>query len=229
MKNFYYLFLGRAFLEKSATTPDVLETERLLATAEVRLLEAQEINPLNTDHTANLARLHSRWAQTNPASQDFEFHIEQAEGYYLSALDLSPNNSVIWNEYAQLYLGLRGDCEGAIEIFEGSLTVDPYYGETYVRAADTYATCAEQLDEADLQRAYYQSAIENYRLGLNPPLSRRPNENPAILLQIGQLHRLLEQWDEAMAAFDEALPLANNAVPDWNIQFQRAQVLADPW
>ncbi|MCB0006755.1 MAG: hypothetical protein KDE04_09880, partial [Anaerolineales bacterium] len=172
IEDFYYLFLGRAYLEKSATTTDTAESERLLATAEDRLLEAQRINPLNTDHTANLARLHSRWAQTSPGSADFELHVDTAERYYQSALDLSPNNSVIWNEYAQLYLGLRGDCAGALAIFAQSLEVDPFYEDTYIRTADTYATCADELDDEAARDEYYIDAIENYRGALDQLAAR---------------------------------------------------------
>ncbi|MCB0019597.1 MAG: hypothetical protein KDE09_17520, partial [Anaerolineales bacterium] len=57
--------------------------------------------------------------------------------------------------------------------------------------------------------------------------ARNRPANPALLLQIGQLYRLLGEYELALAAFDEALPVTNSAVPEWNIQFQRAQVLAE--
>src|SRR5690606_6345427 len=82
----YMLFLGRALLEQakasgeegtvtlpeSATLGDVLaltpeavsqmSRQELLRAAEVVLQQAQRVNPLNTDHTANLARLYRSWA-----------------------------------------------------------------------------------------------------------------------------------------------------------------------
>ncbi len=60
-EDFYYLFLGRAYLERAAITDDQADQADLLAAAELLLLRAQEMNPLNTDHTANLARLNTRW------------------------------------------------------------------------------------------------------------------------------------------------------------------------
>ncbi|NHZ72280.1 MAG: hypothetical protein GWP17_04240 [Aquificales bacterium] len=64
-EDFYYLFLGRAYLERSAIAEDAAERELLLNEAQERLKEAQGINPLNTDHTANLARLNTRWVEVS--------------------------------------------------------------------------------------------------------------------------------------------------------------------
>jgi O-antigen ligase/tetratricopeptide (TPR) repeat protein len=61
-EDYYYLFLGRAYLEQAKTLQDATERERLIARAAEDLRTAQKINPLNTDHTANLARLYSLWA-----------------------------------------------------------------------------------------------------------------------------------------------------------------------
>ncbi|MDW8066020.1 MAG: hypothetical protein RMK32_10385, partial [Anaerolineae bacterium] len=86
-EDFYYLWLGRALLEKAARVGDSvsrqfrdgisfdeaflsLTLERLVTFPRGDLLEitrvilerARELNPLNTDHTANLARMHRRWA-----------------------------------------------------------------------------------------------------------------------------------------------------------------------
>lgn len=61
-EDYYYLFLGRADLELAAALDDPAAQDRLLQTAREKLLDAQVINPLNTDHAANLARLNRRWA-----------------------------------------------------------------------------------------------------------------------------------------------------------------------
>ncbi|MBK9054924.1 MAG: O-antigen ligase family protein [Chloroflexi bacterium] len=63
-EDFYYLWLGRAYLEKSGLIQETAERDTLLGIAEAELKAAQAINPLNTDHTANLARLYARWAGT---------------------------------------------------------------------------------------------------------------------------------------------------------------------
>ncbi len=59
------------------------------------------MNPLNTDHSANLARLHRRWADlkaADPAARQQE--LETAAEYYRQATNLSPNNAQLWNEWA---------------------------------------------------------------------------------------------------------------------------------
>ena len=74
------------------------ESERpeLLEVARQELLIAQETNPLNTDHTANLARLNVRWASVTDGAER-EAHVADAERYYRDALELSPQNSIIRN------------------------------------------------------------------------------------------------------------------------------------
>jgi hypothetical protein len=61
-EDYYYLFLGRAYLELAGSLDDPNQQEELLETARDQLLDAQRINPLNTDHAANLGRLHRRWS-----------------------------------------------------------------------------------------------------------------------------------------------------------------------
>ena len=58
----YYLFLGRSYLEQAKITDTTTDQDNLVLQAENDLKVAQSINPLNTDHTANLARLYTWWA-----------------------------------------------------------------------------------------------------------------------------------------------------------------------
>ena len=64
-EDYYNLFLGKAYLElgqglPAETPPDQREAV-LLKTQDV-LTHARELNPLNTDHSANLARFYKSWA-----------------------------------------------------------------------------------------------------------------------------------------------------------------------
>jgi tetratricopeptide (TPR) repeat protein len=160
LEDFYYLFLGRALLEKASLTADPAEQEQLLEEARARLLFAQEINPLNTDHTANLARLTTRWS-TLPVNEPAEQAalVQTARAYYEAALMLSPQNSVIRNEYGNLLATLEGDCEAAVATFEESLAIDPYFDNTYLSLAAVYDHCANSAGEAT-QASYYRRAGE---------------------------------------------------------------------
>ena len=87
-EDYYYLFLGRALLQladmtqpgnallpadlSNVPTRDLLELsergarsgtrEDLMRAAQAALVAARRLNPLNTDHSANLARLSRAWA-----------------------------------------------------------------------------------------------------------------------------------------------------------------------
>jgi tetratricopeptide (TPR) repeat protein len=102
----------------------------LLSAAEKRLLTAQELNPLNTDHTANLARLNTRWAAAGSDDGTLDLKMQLAEQYYQDALVLSPQNSIIRNEYARFAFELNRDCDQTIALYNESLAIDPFFAET---------------------------------------------------------------------------------------------------
>lgn len=221
-EDFYYLFLGRAYLERSALSNDRTEQAALLNQAEARLQEAQRINPLNTDHTANLARLNMRWVALGEAEAQREARIETAEDYYRDALALSPQNSVIRNEYALLAYDLKNSCEQAIELFIESAAIDPYYQETYFRLADLYTRCARELPPAQ-RDDYLNEAAEYIAAGTE----LRPNDVRG-WLRAAQLYEQLARWDEAVAAYESARAVdpSGATAPVWNVDFRLAQLYA---
>ncbi|MFW6042397.1 MAG: hypothetical protein ACOC9C_01815 [Chloroflexota bacterium] len=223
LEDFYYLFLGRAYLEKSALVQNPEEQRQLLETARQRLRFAQEINPLNTDHTANLARLTTRWASLNnlaPAQR--EELVEEAKSQYQDALALSPQNSIIRNEYANLLATLDNDCDAAIDTFERSLDIDPYYANTYLALAGIYELCAEGQPQEE-QLVYYERAAQT----LESALEREVGSDGSILVQAAQLYQQAGQYEEAINALQEARLLENTQVPEWNVNFRLANVYYD--
>ena len=168
-EDFYDLWLGAAFLDKAANTQataSILTTvptidglmdlsfektyqlnqaDSLLA-AQTVLEYARALNPLNTDHSANLARLHRRWADLKgadlPARQQ---ELEKAAEYYKQATSLSPNNAQLWNEWALVNISLAdtvrqsGNTEQADAYLadaqaklDHSLELDQLYDQTYL-------------------------------------------------------------------------------------------------
>ncbi|MCO5207008.1 MAG: O-antigen ligase family protein [Anaerolineae bacterium] len=207
-EDFYYLWLGRALLEKSSVVPES-ERPELLEVARQELLIAQETNPLNTDHTANLARLNVRWASVTDGAER-EAHVADAERYYRDALELSPQNSIIRNELATMYLGLEGDCEQALMALEESAEIDPFYSVTSVTLSDAYRRCSAEQTEADRQE-YLDQAEAWADIALTQP-AERGRTRESIATDVTQLYLRLANTNSEAGAFDEALRLAEKAL-----------------
>ncbi|MAT97394.1 MAG: hypothetical protein CL608_09655 [Anaerolineaceae bacterium] len=222
-EDFYYLFLGRAYLELSNVTTDLAEQQQLLAEAEQQLFTAQEINPLNTDHTANLARLNTRWASVSADETQRAQHLVDAEQYYRRALTLSPQNSIIRNEYARLVLAQNEDCRAGLDIYEQSATIDPYFTDTFFAWADAAAGCAGEADGATAE-AFYEEAVAALQQGL-----ALDPENARAWVRAGQLYQRIERYAEAIDAYEQALLMDPDqvAVPAWNVKYLQAQASRD--
>lgn len=169
----YMLFLGRALLEQAKATQatdgtvdfpaqptlsDVLDLrpeqvslmgrQQLLRAAEAVLLQAQRVNPLNTDHTANLARLYRTWADLStedPALR--QTMLDKSIAQYNAAVMLSPQAAHLWNEKGNAHLA-RGERPEAEAAYKHSLSMDPYFEQTYLLLSDFY----------DAEQRYAESA-----------------------------------------------------------------------
>ena len=192
-EDFYHLWLGAAFLDKAstplqtasllsgATTMDALmslnfeNTYQLnqadaLTAAQIVLQHARALNPLNTDHSANLARLHRRWADlkaSDPAARQQE--LEASAEYYRQATELSPNNAQLWNEWALITMAMAdlarqtGDAAKADAYLadaqaklDHSLELDRQYDQTYLLQAQM----ARSLGKPDEAQQYFEQALK---------------------------------------------------------------------
>ncbi|MBN1886680.1 MAG: tetratricopeptide repeat protein [Thermoflexales bacterium] len=220
-EDFYYLWLGRAFLEKANAAQNnethllsekteanavlkmnvqqtaQLSRQDLLMAARAVLVRAREINPLNTDHSANLARLYRRWADLAETAEDKQARANQSNIYYQDATNLSPNNAVLWNEWATVYLYLKNDSDTALQRLERSLELDPIYNQTYMIMGDLYMN-QQKMDEA---AGAYEQALK-----ISPSLSQARNVLCYIYAQQNKL-------DEAIAC---NLELIKVTPKDWN-------------
>jgi tetratricopeptide (TPR) repeat protein len=192
-EDYYYLFLGRGLLEfasaaqpATATLPSDLSaiaTRDLLplvqAGLEARgredvmrgtyaaLTAAQRLNPLNTDHTANLARLFRAWAFSNiqnpneaPSNQalrqlvvtrpkDVDMaKLNQSLQYYREATSLSPQNAQLWNEMSSVQY-ILGDTQGAKASLDRSLALDQEFPQTYLLMGDLLAETGDKKGALD--------------------------------------------------------------------------------
>lgn len=151
-EDYYYLFLGRAQLERARqSTGD--ERLQYLRAAERSLTQARDLNPMNTDHSANLGRLYLAWAQLADATQRAQ-RVQQSLDNYSVATRLSPNAAHLHNEYASAYQ-MAGDPSRALDQYLISLRIDPRYVETYRRLGDFYRNSNQE-----------EEAIRTYEQGL---------------------------------------------------------------
>ncbi len=219
-EDFYYLWLGRAYLEQSSVNQ--AEQDDLLLTAEQRLLTAQDLNPLNTDHTANLARLNVRWAQLADTEAERNNRVETAAAFYEDALKLSPNNSIIRNEFAGLTLSLGNDCEEAIAIYRESTQIDPLYDQSYLSLVEAYINCAQVSDpiNTDYLAEALQVAQEMLDLMAQRYRSNAEQQLPRFYLQIAQTYLNAEDYSQARATLEQL-----DGVEDQTVQAQIEQVL----
>ena len=131
------------------------ERQRLLEEAERVLVRARDLNPLNTDHTANLARFYFAWAGMTSDPAQRQRYLELALTYFAQAVSLSPNNARLRDEYA-IALWQAGREEEALEQLRISLALDDTFYLTYLYLADFYRM-KQQWENAV---TYYQEALK---------------------------------------------------------------------
>jgi tetratricopeptide (TPR) repeat protein len=182
-EDYYYLYLGRALLEYAKTVTDGAEQEAVLRETERVLLMAQALSPLNTDHSANLARMYQQWANLPAGQAQRENLLALASRYYEAATSLSPNNPILWNQWATLHLYELRDEERFQQLIAHSLELDDGFEETWLILGDYRS-----------QKGDLEGAAEAYRraLEIRPGLPQVWNALARIHLQQGQNEAALE-------------------------------------
>lgn len=165
-QDFYYLFLGRAYLNASNQVQTSAERDQIFATAETRLKEARALNPLNTDHTANLARLNRQWAVVSATPEQRLDKARLSDAYYAVATQLSPQNAGIWNEWGALKYQLLEDFAGAEEKLLHSAQLDDTFDQTYQYLGDLYAWQANRESDPAARQSYFDKSIAAYQTGV---------------------------------------------------------------
>jgi tetratricopeptide (TPR) repeat protein len=205
-EDFYYLYLGRAYLEYASSLQDPAVRETVMQETEETLVKAREINPLNTDHSANLARMYRRWADfASEAERKGVLLRKSSENYELATM-LSPQNAILWNEWAMLYYYGLGDFEGFKRTNAHSLDIDDAFDQTWLVRGDVYR------QEGDMEEAIrcYENALE-----LNP-------RSAQVWRMLGDTYINQQQWEEAIHALTMTVELQPRAKDIWNVH----QVLA---
>jgi tetratricopeptide (TPR) repeat protein len=163
----YYLFLGRSYLEQAKNTDTTTDQDSLVLQAEKDLKVAQSINPLNTDHTANLARLYTWWAGKATSTASRADRAQKANDYYATAVMLSPNNSTLWDEWAVLYMQVIGQAQQALERLQHAMELDPKFSFTNGLLGDYYLRIANSQTDVAAKEQSFQMAADYYRTAAN--------------------------------------------------------------
>lgn len=182
-EDFYWLFYGRVLMERARAETNVTIQESYMQRTLVALEEAQKLNPLNTDHTKNLASFYRTWAEMDTDAQSRSAKIEKALQYYSQAHDLSPNNAQILNEWGQMYYAIGQD-DQAMAKYQASLALDSKYSLTYFYIGDSM-----------LKANNYQEAVSNYEKGL-----ALDPEAPTAWSALAYAYSQLGETDKAIAA-----------------------------
>jgi len=117
-----------------------------LSYARVVLERARQLNPLNKDHYANLARMYSFWYSRFDHNPE---QLRQSIDWYRQGHDIAPQDVVILNEYAGAVALLASDAQTrgdqaaaqasytqAQQLLETSKQLDPRYADTDTRLAE---------------------------------------------------------------------------------------------
>jgi tetratricopeptide (TPR) repeat protein len=280
-EDFYYLWLGRALLEKAKTTQAappqqvikdgdpftrvigdgwgrtlqnplpsaLLGREDLLSAAKIILQEARVINPLNTDHSANLARM---FRQSGDITQDAavkKTRYDNSLKEYGVATSLSPQNAQLFNEWGTLYFYGLGDFDSAMAKLDQSAKLDQRFDQTFLIRGDMFMQQANKLDavrqqaitllatipptdtvrvkdaqaEVDKTTASWKELLAKAETELNKVIALNPNNTQAYTV-IADIGLKLQDLPKAIAQLEKVAGIAPN---DWNTQKNLALLYRD--
>ena len=267
-EDYYMLFYGRSLLARAQEAPaegsqflpaepalqdtlsisaselEALGQEELLRSAEVVLRRAQVVNPLNTDHSANLARLYRHWSTLIAEAPLRLQYLQESLSYFETALALSPNAAHLWNEKAGV-LALLDREEEAVTALQHSLSLDDRYESTYVQLGELYA----QMGDLSKSLESFQNALEQRpdsllllsHLGVaqsrsgdlegalttNSRLIEMDQNNVGTLFNLVILNERLRRIDEAILWGERAVELLRAGQGGYGVDISNFNLLVD--
>jgi tetratricopeptide (TPR) repeat protein len=221
-EDYYYLFLGRSYLNATSQQTDAVKRDQLLAEAESQLQEARKLNPLNTDHTANLARLNRRWAELSSDPNARAQHAQQSDQYYRQSVSLSPHNVGLWNEWAALGFQVNGDLSGAQTHLDQSFAIDKQFDQTYLLQGDLYATQARAITDTVASKALFEKAVADYQTGITLKGGNLAN----LRINLASAYVGASRAQDAIGIYQQMLASNNAGVNRWQLYLALSQLYA---
>lgn len=222
-EDFYYLFLGRANLEESKTIESAAARDSYVLNARDNLLKAQAINPLNTDHTANLARLFSTWASvtTDPTAKQERSNL--SSDYFSKAVSLSPNNARLWSEWALHMLSNVGDEARGRQLIATALEKDPEYDWAYGLQGDLTYRNARATQSPEEQERLLEEAVGFYEKAIGYINPYEPQNLYSYQISLAGIFSSLGQHEKAIQSYLAAGNTATGQAQRWQIEEAIAQ------
>lgn len=220
-EDYYRLFLGQAYLEFANPLDAGVQKDELITQAQESLLAAQALNPLNPDHTANLARLYNLWAFMSTNPNDRLARANQADEYFTVAVQLSPNHARLWNEWSLLYRDLFQDEQRSQEILEHSLRLDSQYDWTYALFGELYLRQASRFSESGLENQagpLLEKAANMYRSALDYVDEDAIQAIGNYKFALAEVYRQQAKYPEAIQLLSD--PLLQEVVDPWRVAEQ---------
>ena len=220
-EDYYPLFLGQAFLQHANTVEAGAERDDLVAQARDSLVAAQTLNPLNPDHTANLARLYNLWALMSADPALRKERGDQSEAYFAAAVRLSPTHARLWDEWSLLHRDVFEDEQRSRELLDRALAIDPkydwthaLYGDLYLRQASTQAASPSAGDARQL----LEKAARAYQTALSYVDPDATQSAATYKLALAGVYRQLERYPEAINLLSD--PDLQQVMEAWRIAEQ---------
>ncbi|MBI5303720.1 MAG: tetratricopeptide repeat protein [Chloroflexi bacterium] len=193
-QDFYALFLGRAYLEGARAINDSAQRTSLLTASQRTLELARQMNPLNTDHSANLARLFRLTTTLTEAPAEKTARIQKSIGYYGDATRLSPNAAHLRNEWALTYM-LANDLPKMREQLDISLSLDTTFAQTYLYWGEYYRITGDLNKAID----FYLQALARDVTALSDPTGAPLPDPFTVLARPEFMSRTVEAYRAVLA------------------------------
>jgi tetratricopeptide (TPR) repeat protein len=133
----FYLNLGRILFGKANSSPDLNEKNATFEKIREVMERAHSLNPMNTDHTANLGLFYLRWAEFDPTPEGRQKKLGTSSLYFQEALEKSPKKTIILNNWARV-IAAEGKFDESIKVLDRSLALDNAFAGTYIALGDIY-------------------------------------------------------------------------------------------
>jgi tetratricopeptide (TPR) repeat protein/O-antigen ligase len=220
-EDFYYLYLGRSYLEQAKTTEDTAKQDQLMQQADQVLKAALLLNPLNTDHSANLARMYSWWASRTTDPKNNSDRAASSLLFYNQAISLSPNNAPLLTEKASLLQGM-GRTDEMLVALKQATALDDTYIQAEAMLGDYYFRQAQNLTaSAELTSTLQEAASHFGRAGAGKGDSKA---RISYYAQQGNIYLQLLNYPDALAAYENALALVTTDDLRWQVEEMLARV-----